>query len=226
MNKNESLTNTKSYTCEFCEKSFARQKTIDTHVCIMRDRYNQRSQPHVTTAHEIWKVLINNSAKYKSIEYFEKDRTYKSITEFTKFAEDNNYLFIYDYGIWLLKNRVVEKNWYKIEIYQQFLKQHLLMEHPREAVVRSIEYIANIDEMGNFLKTCQVGKILTYLETGRISPWLILLAHNKNDFFSRLENEKLTYFTKLVNIDVWQSRMKRYEKSINSLKTDLKGVVI
>jgi hypothetical protein len=226
MNRKKSLTNTKNYTCEFCDKSFAREKTLDTHPCIMRDRYNQRTKSHVITAHELWKEINNLPSAFKAIEYFEKDKTYKAITDFTQYAEENNYTFIYDYGVWLLKNKIVERNWYKTEIYQQFLKQHLLTEHPREAVVRSIEYIANMDELGKFFKTCQVGKILTYIETGRISPWLVLLSDNKNDFIERLESEKLTYFNKLVNIDVWLSRMKRYEKSTNAIKNDLKGVVI
>jgi hypothetical protein len=226
MNRKKLLNNTKKYTCEFCEKSFARENTVNSHVCVMRDRYNQRNESYVKTAHNLWKEINNLPSQYKEIQYFEKDKTYKSITEFTKYAEENNYTFIYEYGVWLLKNKIIERNWYKNEIYQQFLKQHLLTEHPREAVVRSIEYIANIDEMGKFFKTCQVGKILTYIETGRVSPWLVLLADNTNDFLDRLENEKLTYFKKLINFDVWQSRMKRYEKSTMSIKKDLKGVII
>ncbi len=226
MNRKKSLSNTKSYTCDFCNKSFAREKTLDSHPCLPRDRFNQRNESWVKTAHDLWKEFTTLPKMYKGIEYFEKDKTYKTITEFTKFAEENNYAFIYEYGLWLLKNKVVERNWYKNDIYQQFLKQFLLTEHPRDAVVRSIEYISTIEELGKFFKTCQIGKILTYIETGRISPWLILLADNKTDFFNRLENEKLTYFTKLVNIDVWQSRMKRYEKSTNSLKKDLKGIEI
>lgn len=226
MNRKKLLTNTKNHTCEFCEKSFAREKTLDTHPCVMRDRYKQREKSHVQIAHSLWKEINNLPVQFKAIEYFEKDKTYKAITDFTLYAEENNYTFIYDYGIWLLKNKIIERNWYKTEIYQQFLKQHLLTEHPREAVVRSIEYIANIDELGKFFKSCQVGKILTYIETGRVSPWLVLLADNKNDFLERLESEKWTYFNKLVNIDVWQSRMKRYEKSTVSIKNDLKGVVI
>jgi hypothetical protein len=226
MNRKKSQNNTKKYTCEFCDKSFSRENTVLTHNCMYRDRFNSRNTTHVKIAHELWKKINSFPEQYKSIEYFEKNKTYKTLTEFTKFAEESHYLFICEYGEWLITNKIVERNWYKHEIYQQFLKQYLLTEHPRDAVLRSIEYISNIHELGNFLKTCQVGKILTYIETGRISPWLIFLADNKDDFLKRLENEKLSYFIKLVNVDVWKSRMKRYSKSTNTLKEDMKGVII
>lgn len=226
MYRKKSQINTKKYTCEYCEKSFTRENTLLTHKCMQRDRYHTRDETHVKIAYSLWKSMNSLPEQYKTIEYFEKNKTYKMLTEFAKFAEDSNYLFIYEYGSWLIKNKVIERNWYKLEIYQQFLKQYLLTENPRDAVLRSVEYVSNIHEIGNFLKTCQVGKILTYIETGRISPWLIFLADNKDDFLKRLENEKMEYFFKLVNVDIWNSRMKRYSKTINSLKNDMKGINI
>ena len=226
MTRKKSLTNTKKYTCKHCGKSFAKEKTLETHPCKIRDRVALRSEKYVEIAFALWKSIVNGVYTKKTIDNFERDSTYTAFTEFVKYAQEQNYLFIFEFGIWLLKNKVVERNWYKSEIYHQFLKQHLLTENPRQAVIRSIDYISNIYEIGNFFKTCQVGKILTYIETGRISPWLIFLSDNSDEFLSRLENEKLTYFTKLVNIDVWQSRMRRYEKTMSSLKEDLKGVKI
>lgn len=139
---------------------------------------------------------------------------------------DTNGHLIYEFGIWLLKNKISVYHWKKNNFYTQFIQSYIMGENPRDAVTRSIDNIQHIDQFGSFFNDFSVGRILMMIETGKISPWLIILSDNSQNFITRLHGEQLAYFSKIINMDIWQRKMNRYPKICNTIKNELKGIYI
>ena len=224
MKPKKSQLNTKSFICEFCGYQVAKESTLIRHYdkCQKKMRFEIRNTNEVQTAFRLWLSIQNNK---RPIEDFEKSNLYKSFIDFVMDSKDKGFDHIEQYGMWLLSNKISIYHWKKQSFYNQFLTSFISSENPRDAVIRSLSYIEDIGYLGSFFKTCPVGRILTMIESGKVSPWLILLS-DSGHFISRLKGEKLDYFFKLINISVWEMKEKRFQKTCTKIRNDLSGVVI
>jgi hypothetical protein len=215
--------NSASYTCKHCGFVTNSEKRYVNHNCKQKIRFELRDTNIGILAFDMWKILGHLNDK---IENFEKCRSYNSFMTFANLCIERGYFNPLEYTQWLIRNKVAQKKWDDRKIYEQFLKQYLITENSRDAVARSLVFIESKKYLGSFFKDCPVGNILTYIETGQVSPWLILLYPKNYEFLLRLKDEKLEYFKKLVNIDVWTVKVNRLKKTSTALKHDLEGMTI
>jgi hypothetical protein len=162
----------------------------------------------------------------RSIEKFEKSRDYSYFTKFTYTATEKKWFHIKQYGIWLLDNKVSYSHWLKEDYYLRFVKYYTVSEHPRDAIIRSLEAIQQIGYYGRFMKEFPVGRGILLIEKGMLSPWIFFIFQNSNMFLDRIREDQVGYFDKVINVDVWLNRTKRYEKSVTRLQNELKGIDI
>jgi hypothetical protein len=219
----KSLPNTGSYKCDFCSKTFVRRQTFINHSCMYKQRFENRHTEISQLAYKMWCMAVRHE---KTEEKFEHSKLYKTFHEFASFCHEQRYIAPLDFANWLMTNQIIWIKWFTNEMYTIFLKQYVLNENPRAAVIRSIAYIQGLDCFGSFFREYPVGKILMAIESGNLSPWLVILYPKNEDFFNRLEGEKLDYFVKLVNMNVWNIKVNRFERTIESLKNDLEGCTI
>lgn len=220
---------TERYTCEYCGKSAAKKATIERHYdnCRIYMRYQIRSLEEVQIAYRLWKAIQFNNSNM-DIEHFERSNLYKTFIDFVVYMSDTNgdFELIQDYGFWLLKNKVSVYHWKKNTFYNQFISSYVNSELPRDGILRSISNIEKTGCFSKFFKSYPVGNILTMIETGKISPWIIILSDSGTNFINRLEGEKINFFCKLINLDRWNNKRQRYEKTCRKLIDELKGIEI
>jgi hypothetical protein len=224
MKQRKSPLTTKKFICEFCGHQVAREKTLINHYdnCNKKLRFEIRNTDEVQAAFRLWNLVQN---KNRSIEDFEMSNLYKTFIDFVMDSKDKGFDHIESYGKWLLTNKISVYHWKKQNFYEQFLSSFISSENPRDGIIRSLEYIDKIGYLGEFFDTCPVGRILTLIESGKVSPWLIFLA-DSGSFIKRLNGEKLTYFYKIINIDVWEMKQKRFEKTCTRIRDELSGVKV
>jgi hypothetical protein len=224
MKQKKSQITTKNFICEFCGHQVAKEATLIRHYdnCQKKMRFEIRNTNEVQTAFKLWLSIQNNT---RPIDDFEKSNLYKTFIDFVMDSKDKGFDHIEQYGQWLLSNKISVYHWKKQSFYNQFLTSFISSENPRDAVIRSLTYIEDIGYLGRFFTTCPVGRILTMIETGKISPWLIFLT-DSGHFIARLKGEKLEYFFKLINISVWELKEKRFQKTCTKIRNDLSGVTI
>lgn len=221
----KSSPNTIKHICEFCGKQAAKYSTIERHYenCQKRMRFEIRNTDEVQVAFRLWNSIQTHTRK---IEDFENSNLYKTFLDFVTNMIDKNCHLIYEYGIWLLKNKISIYHWKKTSFFEQFIHSFISGEHPRDAVTRSIGNIEKTGKFGSFFDEYSTGRILMMIETGKISPWLIILSESSDNFISRLRGEQLAYFSKIINISVWQRKMDRYPKICQTIKSELSGIDI
>lgn len=214
------------YKCSYCSKEYKRHLSFEKHLttCKYKLRFDNRNQTYVQTAYKLW--IKFSYFKDKSIENFEHTSDYTYFTKFTKSCQDKNWQHIYHYGIWLLDNKVQYSHWHKEEYYISFIKYYTVTEHPRDAIIRSIEQIQNLGYYGRFMNTFPIGRGILLVEKGILSPWIFFIFNNSKMFLDRIREDQIEYFGKVINIDVWLNRVKRYSKSVERLQQELKGIDI
>lgn len=214
------------FKCEFCNKTYKKLSTLENHLsnCTTHIRYQLRDTDEIKIAHSLW--IQFSYTRDRSIEKFEKSKDYNYFTKFTIGAIEKKWNHIHQYGMWLLNNKVSYSHWLKEEYYTKFIKYYNVTEHPRDAVIRSIEVIHNMGYYGKFMSDFPIGRGLLLIEKGSISPWIFFIFGNSKDFLDRIREDQIEYFDKVVNVDIWLNRTKRYEKQLDRLQDELKGVNI
>lgn len=214
----------KKYACDFCGREVVRVETLARHMekCVHRDKFLMRDTQEGKMAFDLWATVHKNP----TIQRFEKSNLYPSFIDFTVHCYANNYHLIYEFGVWLIQNKISPTKWKKQEVFQSFIGLYLLQETPRDAVTRSLTYIFENGLYGSFFKSYECSKIILCFETGRISPWILFVSHNPEDFLNRLTTMQADYFQKVVNMDVWPKKVERFKKTVDRLREELKGVDI
>lgn len=220
--RKKSSKNLKLFKCKHCKTTYKTEIRFQRHNCKYKQRIELRNTDTVQIAFTMWKKIFGRG----TIERFDHSNEYLAFVEFVAFCQIENLKFIDDFFIWLRKNGISINKWRDVKLYNMFIKQFLLTEHPRDAITRSLEFIQTTEYPIDYFKTCPPSLILTHIETGSISPWLVLLYDYGGDFFHRLNEEKTEYFMKLVNLELWNYKIKRLQKTVNTLKTELQGVKI
>lgn len=213
-------------TCDYCKKQYKSEAALTKHFakCEPYKRLMNRFDEPNKDAHYLWSITI----KRNNIEYetFEKHRDYNLYVNFTKHCHENGWLFVRNYGKWLLDNNVKYSQWKHRSVYEKFIRGFIIEENPRDAFVRSFEYVLTTGYYGSFMNEYPVGKVLDLIDTGKISPWLFMLAENRDKFFHRVTDIHFEHFNKSMNIDLFVSKAKRYEKTLMDIRYNLEGVEI
>lgn len=213
--------NSEKLTCNFCNHEYTK-----SHTCEKKKRFENRDTKISKLAYRQW-LLVQCNEFYNTHDHFESSFYYLTFIKFATYCIKENYLEPFLFAKWLLQNKFPLQKWENPEVYIQFVKSYLHTEHPKLAVERSIKYITKILKCdGNFFSEFSINKILLLLETGKISPWLILLYEHNEDFFNRFDSYQLEQFQKMVNIDSWNLRIKRNLRNVTNIKKDLSGAKI
>lgn len=224
MTQKKSSNISEKHICDFCGRKVARVQTLAKHLeaCPKREKFLRRSTEVGKLAFDIWAAMYKNP----DIEKFERSNLYPSMVNFVEHCLANNYHLIYEFGVWLIQNKVHMAKWTKPETFSQFIGLFILQETPRNAIIRSIDYIIGLGKYGEFFKTHECGKIILSLENGKLSPWMLFVTHNPEDFLGRLNDHQVQYFQKVVNMDIWPKKVERFKKTVETLREELKGIEI
>ena len=223
--KRKSSSRLTEHKCEFCGKKYKREAAFLTHLsnCEKKKRLESIDQPEVIESFKLWKLCTSKSKKIKD---FVVSRDYNL---FLKLNSDLDTLNVEDkenFIIWLIDNRIAMTNWAKPSYHKKYIRMKILSEHPRDAIMRSVSFIDNSGFYGRFMNEYPVGQFLNNVENGKLSPWVLFLFPNASNFFVRIREDQLDFFSQVVNIDVWLNKARRYQKSVESLKSELKGIHI
>lgn len=216
--------NSKKHTCEYCGKGYVREENLERHYedCHIKARidymdYDDRPM-------KIWAAISFRDKTDKM--RFAKSSSYLSVVQTMAEMDELGWIFVLEYMLWLISNKVHFSHWVKRSYYEKFLNQYLRNETPADAIPRSLEYIIEKGHFGEFFKKTSPNKIITYLECGYVSPWILLVYPNADEFYTRLNEHQLEALVKCVNFDIYHRKAERFPKSINRLKKELTGVEI
>lgn len=221
---NRKLRNRSSeFTCKFCSRSYAKEKTLFAHMCPGKKRFAERDCKDFRIAFRAYQTFYKKSTRCKTDKTeleFVKSTYY---TEFIKFAKYIIALKPIDgdkYTHYLISSGVKINRWYTDDMYREFLLNVILTEPAERALERSV---ININEwandtgnkMSDFFTNASIYEITDMINTGKVSPWVIYAANTFETLDERMDETSLKMVDKFMNPYVWN---KIFSKNVDSLK--------
>lgn len=220
----------KPYQCNFCNKLFAREKTLFSHSCIKRTRYLNRDKRDATigfnTFVEYYKKVMYRERTYMD---FINSNLYNDFVKFGKFIIDVNVIEPEKYLNFLIKEQYQLMYWATNEVYLKYLKSYTLNENPIQALKRNLlvmEQWANENDKHwtNFFKEIDIDLAISWIRIGKISPWVLYLSTTAaENLFSRMTKDQLNIIinNNMTNPSVWRNKILKNKSDAEFIRDSL-----
>jgi hypothetical protein len=216
--------------CEFCNKEFKREKSLDRHMCEKKRRWENKFTPEGQLAFELFsrfKKHYGFKSKKAPLEEFLTSSQYKAYETLAKFFIQLNPLDINEYFSHLVHSNAPFRKWISAENYNKWVRHKLLTEDADTAVTRSIETISsyateNKLELDQVYDNLTGNRLYLWLTSGRVSPWFIILSSKTDRLLEKLDSDMLTSTKDLLNPLVWRIKVQN-SPTAQTIKHELKA---
>lgn len=219
-----------TYSCEYCKRQFALEKTMYTHMCEHKRRWEDRNKPASRVAYHAWTKFCETLSPTKvprTYIDFVKNCYYSYFIKYAEYCINIKAFASPLYFDWLLKNRIKVTEWATDSVYTRFLLVYLKSENHLDALYRSIETLRELSTDTNindndYLKWGNSNKICYNITTGRISPWLLFNSDSGHEFLSKLDQQQLKIIFNYINPAIWDTIFSENPEKVNEVKILLK----
>ena len=207
-----------SYKCKYCNKSFAKETTLISHMCEQKRRALAKDDKQNRIAYQLWLQYRRLSmANVKHDKPYEEFTTNKYFTGFMKLAKriiDLNIRPPEDFLRFIVMNSVKMHDWCKDFVYEEYIKSMLKSESVDRAVERSILYMKEwAESTGNnwqeyFVKV-PTTLAMNDIKMGRISPWCTFATDQGSRLIDRMDETEVVSLIDYLEPKSWKVRVKR-----------------
>ena len=210
-----------SFQCEHCGKDFVREKTLASHLCEPKRRWQQEKETGVQLglkAYLRFYEMTQGSAKLKSYEDFVKSPYYNAFVKFGRYTQGIRCINVTNYLDWLLKNNKKIDNWCSDKLYEEWLPEYIRREAVQDALERALKemqaYADDHEELKNgftdYFRYGNANRIVFHISTGRISPWIVFHCDSGRAFLDTLTEEQVQIVLPWIDPEYWQRKFKDY----------------
>ena len=207
-----------TFTCGYCDKTFARESSIEVHMCEPKRRRLQRDDRGVQLglqAYVRFYETMQGSAKNKTFDDFETSSYYRAFVKFGHYCVNTRVINPERFMAWLLKQQKKIDKWCSDQIYTEYLVNYLTLEAVDDALARAMEYGLDwAEKTGNPAHDClrygNANAICHAITAGRISPWVIYNSESGQKFLGELSPDQVTMIWIYIDSDVWQKKFQTY----------------
>ena len=207
-----------TFTCGYCDKTFARESSIEVHMCEPKRRRLQRDDRGVQLglqAYVRFYETMQGSAKNKTFDDFETSSYYRAFVKFGHYCVNTRVINPERFMAWLLKQQKKIDKWCSDQIYTEYLTNYLTLEAVDDALARAMEYGLDwAEKTGNPAHDClrygNANAICHAITAGRISPWVIYNSESGQKFLGELSPDQVTMIWIYIDSDVWQKKFQTY----------------
>jgi hypothetical protein len=207
-----------TFTCGYCDKTFARESSIEVHMCEPKRRRLQRGDRGVQLALQAYVRFyetMQGSAKNKTFDDFETSSYYRAFVKFGHYCVNTRVINPERFMAWLLKQQKKIDRWCSDQVYTEYLANYLTQEAVDDALARAMEYGLDwAEKTGNPAHDClrygNANAICHAITAGRISPWVIYNSESGQKFLSELSSDQVSMIWIYIDSDVWQKKFQTY----------------
>ena len=183
------------YGCEFCKREFVKERTLLSHLCEQKQRWQNRDHLGNRLGFQSWLQFYSKNSmsktKNKTYEEFIKNAYYIAFVKFGNYCADVNVVNVSRYVDWLLKNNIKIDSWNSDTTYTRFLIEYLRHEDPFDAIHRGVETCIRLAETDRIqphdvLRYGNTNRICLEITKGKISPWMLYCSDSGTKFLDTL----------------------------------------
>lgn len=207
-----------TFKCDFCQKEFARETSIEVHMCEPKRRRREKDERGVQLGFQAYirfYETMQGSARNKTHDDFCDSSYYRAFVKFGRYCVNTRVVNPGQFMNWLLKHQKKIDRWASDQLYTEYLVDYLKVEHANDALTRSIEHAVEWQERTghpaqDMLRYGNHNALCYDITCGRISPWVIYNSEAGQKFLSEISSEQLAMIWPYIDSDVWQRRFQDY----------------
>lgn len=205
------------FVCDFCNKTFARETSIESHLCEAKRRHQTRNEPGVRLGFQAFVKFyesVQRSARVKTYEDFAGSAYYKAFVKFGRYCVDTRTINPGQFMTWLLKHNKKIDYWCSDTVYTEYLLDYLKVEAVDDALARAIEFSVDWAEKTqaqphDCLRYGNIHAICYAISSGRLSPWTIYCSDSGQQFLASLHPQQVSLIWPYIDSDVWLKKLQQ-----------------
>lgn len=214
-----------SYKCEYCQKCFAKEKTLAVHVCEQKRRHLSKNDKHVQAGlltYQRFYDITQKGKSQKSFDDFASSSYYTAFVKFGSFLVNTAPVYPERFVDFVVKSGVKLDHWCRDNLYEQYIYELIRVEPAEPAIQRTIQTMMdwadkNSASWEHYFQYVNLNRSTHDIKEGLISPWVLLNSKSGKDMLQRMNDEQLEIVGPFVDPQFW---IKRF----NTLPADLELV--
>ena len=204
--------------CTYCGKEFAKERTLQVHLCEPKRRYLQRDEKWVVNAFMVFQrfyQIHQHNSKTKTYDDFVKSSYYNAFVKFGRFIMHINPLYPEKYIEFVLRSKIKLDHWSRDDLYETYLIEALKSEPVEAALQRSIATMMDWAteqnaQWSDYFRLVNTNRAVQHIQQGKISPWLLLGCNAGKRMLKSFNDEQLQMIERFINPSFWPSKLKSY----------------
>ena len=224
------LTENISYTCQYCNHKFSKEKTLAVHVCEQKRRALAKTERHVLLGYDTYNKFYRktqNSKQDKTYDEFARSPYYNAFVKFGSFVSNVNPLYPERFMDYVVTSGVKLDHWCRDALYDQYVIDLIKKESVETALERSISHMMAWGENNNaawnhYFLYVSLSRACFDIKDGKISPWLVLNSSSGKAMLKKFSDEQLTAINVIMDIPFWLNKFKRMSTDVELVKQVVK----
>ena len=192
-------------TCEYCKQTFKTERTATVHMCDKKRRWMQKDMPESMAGFEAFDLFyrLGMQSKPKTFEDFANSQYYSSFVKYGSYCINTHVIDAEAYTRWLIRNQAKLKDWPTDRMYTLFVKEHLKKETVERALERFVEHASKTSYFDTFWEDASGYVVADWVETGKISPWLLICSKRGQNTIERMNSEQIDRVAACIDAEYW-----------------------
>jgi hypothetical protein len=205
-----------NYKCKFCEKTFAKEKTLMVHVCEQKRRHLSKDDRHVQMGlltFQRFYELTQKSKNKKTFDEFADSSYYTAFVKFGSFMINTAPIYPERFIDFVIKSGVKLDHWCRDELYETYISELIKIEPADGAIQRTIQTMMdwadkNSAQWEHYFQYANLNRAAHDIKEGLISPWIVLNSRAGKDMLKRMNDEQLEIVSPIIDPQYWMQRFR------------------
>lgn len=206
-----------TYTCQYCNNKFTKEKTLAVHICEQKRRALAKTERHVVLGFETYNKfykLTQNAKADKTYEEFASSPYYNAFVKFGSFVSNVNPLYFDKFIDYVIRSGTKLDHWCRDELYDKYVIDLIKTEPVEVALERSIKHMMDWAEnnqsvWNHYFLYVSLSRATYDIKDGKISPWLLLNSLNGKELLRKLSDEQLAAISNIIDPTFWINKFKK-----------------
>ena len=197
-----------SFKCDYCKKSFSKETTLLAHSCEKKRRWQAKNNQDVLVGFGSYDLFYRIEMQSKPKEYkdFVDSQYYTAFVKYGNYCINTRVIDQEQFTRWLIKNKVKLKDWPTDKMYLLFVQDHCKRESVERALERFVEHASATNYVDTFWETASGYLIADWVETGKISPWIIISSRRAEHAIGAMSSECVNRIANCIDADWWAKK--------------------
>ena len=204
--------------CTYCNKEFARERTLQVHLCEPKRRHLQKNEKWVQNAFMVFQrfyEIHQHNTKPKTYQQFCDSAYYNAFVKFGRYIMHITPLYPEKYIDYVILSKVKLDHWARDDLYEAYLIDTLKVEPVEAALQRSIATMMDWAgeqnaQWSDYFRLVNTTRAVQHIQQGKISPWLLLGCSAGKKMLNLFTDEQLQMTQRYINPEFWSNKFKSY----------------